>query len=241
MKNQNIFSSKNQKQLNLREDSITVKDTELLPVKISKRPQTDVDKKVIDPKYYNSFNFSKLSSVFTNTKMTIGITSANQQDGKTLVASNMAVSLARGYNQKTLLVDMNFTRPNLHKIFSTDLSPGIAEAIYFQKVRVLPTSIDNLYLMTAGNCKQLPPRISDTLVLRQILFALKNKFDFVIIDMSSILPVSDFPIHFINEIDGLISVINAQKTKKGEFNKIFKHLDEDQFIGYVFNRVGEDT
>jgi Mrp family chromosome partitioning ATPase len=240
MSNKNIFkSTETDNEIDLKEGKVSKEESSLLPVHISTTAVTKLDRKTIDAKYYNSFNFSKLASVFGNSKMTIGVTSANKNDGKTLVAANMGVSLASGYKQKTLLIDMNFTRPSLHKVFGTKLSPGIAEAIYFQKIRVIPTTINNLYLMTAGDCKTLTPGIEHTLVVRQILFALKNHFDFVIIDMSSILPINDFPIHFINEIDGLISVIDSKKTKKGEFKKIFKHLDETQFIGYVFNRVSK--
>ncbi len=65
--------------------------------------------------------------------MTIGITSANRNDGKTLVAANMAVSLASAYKQNTLLVDMNFRHPKLHNVFGTNQCPGIAEAIAYKK------------------------------------------------------------------------------------------------------------
>lgn len=236
MSNQNIFKDKESTHNVLMDDNISVEDTARLPVHISPGSVTSIDRKIIDQKYYNSFNFSKLAPLFGNSKMTIGVTSANRNDGKTLVAANMAVSLASGYKQKTLLVDMNFKNPNLHSIFGTQLTPGMAEAIYFQKIRVIPTSVSNLYLMTSGDSNKLTPGIEHTLIIRQILFALKNSFDFVIIDMGSILPITDFPVHFINEIDGLISVIDSQRTKKGEFKKIFKHLDKSQFIGYVFNR-----
>ncbi len=216
---------------------VAVGDSSLLPISITVPALKKANPKVIAPKYFNSFNFSKLAAAFGNSKMSIGITSANRNDGKTLVAANMAVSLASGYKQKTLLVDMNFKRPKLHTIFGTELTPGISEALAFKKMRVVPTSIDNLFLMTAGDSKVIVPGIEHTLVLRQVFYALKMKFDFVIIDMSSILPIDDFPIHFINEIDGLVSVIDSNRTKKAEFKKIFKHLDEAQFIGYIFNRV----
>ena len=236
MSSQNIFTKKENLSVEITKKDSTAKTSDLLPVRISTDTLTTVDRKTISLKYYNSFNFSKLAATFDNTKMTIGITSANRNDGKTLVAANMAVSLASGYNQKTLLVDMNFRHPKLHKIFGTNQCPGMAEAIAQKKVRVVRTSVNNLYLMTAGD-SELTPGIEQTLLLRQILSALKNKFDFVIIDMGSIYPIEDFPIHFINEIDGLIGVIDSKKTKKADFKSIFKHLDESQFIAYVFNRV----
>ena len=238
MSSQNIFTKKENQSVEIKENDHIEKASDLLPVRISTEILTSVDHKTIALKYYNSFNFSKLAATFDNTKMTIGITSASRHDGKTLVAANMAVSLASGYKQKTLLVDMNFKHPKLHKIFGTNQSPGMAEAIAQKKVRVLRTSVNNLYLMTAGDSK-LAPGIEQTLLLRQILSALRNKFDFVIIDMGSINPTADFPIHFINEIDGLIGVIDTKKTKKADFKSIFKHLDESQFIAYVFNRVNK--
>lgn len=238
MSSQNIFTKKGDEAVEIVGNGEVAKSSRSLPVHVSANSLTTVDAKMIALKYYNSFNFSKLAATLDKEKMTIGITSANRNDGKTLVAANMAVSLATGYHQKTLLVDMNFRHPKLHKVFGTDQSPGMAEAIAYKKVRVVPTSVNNLYLMTAGDSK-LAPGIEQTLILRQILSALRHKFDFVIIDMGSIYPVEEFPVHFINEIDGLIGVIDSQKTKKADFKKMFKHLDESQFLAYVFNRVSK--
>lgn len=238
MSSQNIFTNKENLPVEISENDLAEKPSDLLPVRISTDSLTTVDRKTVALKYYNSFNFSKLAASFDHAKMTIGITSANRNDGKTLVASNMAVSLASGYKQKTLLVDMNFKHPKLHKIFGTNQCPGIAEAIAYKKIRVVRTSVNNLYLMTAGD-SEMAPGIEQTLLLREILSALRNKFDFVVIDMGSIYPIEDFPIHFINEIDGLIGVIDSKRTKKGDFKSIFKHLDESQFIAYVFNRVNK--
>lgn len=236
MSTHNNLTKKGNQSVEIIGNGQVAKSSPLLPVHVSADPLTTVDAKMIALKYYNSFNFSKLASTFDKEKMTIGITSANRNDGKTLVAANMAVSLATGYKQKTLLIDMNFRHPKLHKVFGTNQSPGVAEAIAYKKVRVVPTSVNNLYLMTAGD-SNLTPGIEQTLLLRQILFALRNKFDFVVIDMGSIYPIEDFPVYFINEIDGLIGVIDSRKTKKADFKRIFKHLDESQFIAYVFNRV----
>lgn len=238
MGRENIYSIKGSEPIEIIGNDHVVKSSYLLPVHVANGSPTTVDNTQIALKYYNSFNFSKLAETFDKEKMTIGITSANRNDGKTLVASNMAVSLAGGYKQKTLLIDMNFKNPKLHKIFGTDQYPGMADAIAHKEVRVLPTSINNLFLMTAGD-RELIPGIEHTLVLRQILHSLRSEFDFVIIDMGSIYPIEDFPIHFINEIDSLIGVIDSKKTKKADFKRMFKHLDESQFIAYVFNRVSK--
>lgn len=218
---------------------VKVNNAELLPILTSSDVTTRIDRKTINAKYYNSFNFSKLAGSFGDDRMAIGITSANRGEGKTLVASNIAVSLATGYKQKTLLVDMNFEHPSLHTVFGTTQSPGMAEAIAFQRIPVTPSGIDHLYLMTSGDSKSHPPGIEHTMLLRQILKTMKSRFDFIIIDMPSVLPIKGFPVHFINEIDGLISVVDTTRTKKSEFERIFNYIDDSQFIGYVFNRESE--
>lgn len=211
-----------------------------LPMIISDDLIEYYDAKTISMKYTNSFNFSKLAVLYGNLNMTIGITSANKQEGKTLVASNMAVSLASGYHRTTVLVDLNFKNPKLHKVFDAPAAPGVVETMVSKTVHVFPTGFENLYLMTAGDCSKFQPGIQQTLVLRELLYTLKNEFDTVILDMPSVLPISEFPVHFINEIDGLITVVDTKHTKKETLKKIHQHIDEKRFVGYIFNRVDEN-
>lgn len=216
---------------------LPAKGRNILPMVISDRVLEGYNKKIISQKFTNSFNFSKLATVSGNLNMSIGITSANRQEGKTLVASNMAVSLATAYQRTTVLVDLNFKNPQLHKIFNASLEPGVVEAVTSKTVHVSPTAIENLFLMTAGNSSKFSPSIQQTLLLRELLNTLKKEFNTVIVDMSSLLPISESSVHFVNEIDGLITVVDTRHTKKESLKKIFNHIDEKQFVGYIFNRV----
>lgn len=215
-------------------------DSSLVPMNISGNRLDYLDVNTVSEQYYNNFNFSKLSSKYESGKLTLGITSAGKGEGKTLVASNMAVSLARAYRQRTVIVDMNFQNPQLHKVFGGGISPGLAEAMQTQVLRISPTMVENLFLLTAGEVSSYRPGIQDTISLREILYTLKNEFDFIIVDMCSVFPIEDFPIHFINEVDGLIPVIDAKHTKKDQLQKMYKHIDKRRFMGYIFNRVNKD-
>lgn len=212
-------------------------DTSLVPIHITDERLDFVDQRVVAPKYYNNFNFSKLSKRYNELNVTLGITSANKGEGKTLVASNMGVSLAQAYRQRTVLVDLNFKNPQLHTVFGAPQGPGLVEAMETRMLRVNPTMIDDLFLLTAGECMSYKPGIKDTLALREILFTLKHEFDFIIVDMGAVFPFEEFPVHFINEVDGLITVVDAQNTRKEHLQKIFKHVDENRFVGYIFNRM----
>lgn len=211
-------------------------DSGLVPLTIAEKRLDYIDPGIINRKFYNNFNFSKLTDNNGELNNSIGITSANKKEGKTLVASNMAVSLAKGYRQRTILVDLNFNNPQLHKIFGARQDPGLAEAMQSRILRVRQTMVDDLFLLSAGDSKHYEPGIKDTLPLREILYTLKAEFDFVIVDMGPILPIEDFPVHFVNEIDGLLTVIDTQHTRQEHIEDMYKHIDENRVIGYIFNR-----
>lgn len=215
-----------------------VHNPSLVPMVISDDKSTSIDAGIVSRQFYNRFNFSKLAAREGN--LALGVTSANEQEGKTLVASNMAVSLSRAYRQRTVLIDLNFDDPQLHKVFGVRRNPGLVEAMRNRMMRVIPTQIDDLFILPAGDVYNYTPGIEDTISLREILYTLKNEFDFIIADMSAIFPVGEFPIHFVNEIDGLITVIDTTSTKKEQLKKIYKQIDERRFIGYVFNRFNEE-
>ena len=217
--------------------SSVVHNTSEVPLSIIEYGSDYIDEQVVHQKYFNSFNFSKLSKRFDTLNVALGVTSANVGEGKTLVASNMAVSLAQAYQQRTVLVDLNFKNPQLHNIFGTSLTPGLSEAFENRMLKVSPTRINDLYLLSAGDVQRYKPSIKDTLPLREILSTLKTEFDFTIVDMSSVLPVEDFPIHFINEMDGLIAVVDTQGTRQEHLQKVFKHIDENRFVGYILNKI----
>jgi Mrp family chromosome partitioning ATPase len=215
----------------------SISEASLIPMSYMDEVGADIDLDIVAPRFYNKFNFSKLAIKNESIALALGITSANRQEGKTLVASNMAVSLAQAYQQRTVLVDLNFHNPQLHKIFGTSREPGLAEALQHRILRINPTQVDDLYLLSAGDITEYQPGIKDTLALREILFTLKNEFDFIIVDLSSVFPIEEFPVHFLNEMDGLITVVDNKNTKKEHLREIYKHIDEHRFIGYIFNRT----
>ena len=112
---------------------------------------TTVDEHVVNVRYYNAFNYSLLSAEHQETQVTIGITSPNRGDGKTLVACNLAVSLALGLQRKTVLVDLNTANPTLHEVFGVAEQPGLSEAFTNGKIHVSRTVVEHLSVLSAGS------------------------------------------------------------------------------------------
>jgi protein-tyrosine kinase len=207
------------------------------------------DQDVIDFQFYNSFNYSLLSNNGTNVRLCIGITSPNPAEGKTLIASNLAVSLSLGYQKKAVVVDLNVQQPRMRDIFGIASGPGLIDALQVGPIHVYRTSVENLSVVPAG-----PPRtkrsdgsklvsqmmrIEHTAAFGDIIFSLQQEFDFVIVDMPSI-HTKNFPILFANQLDGILVVLAAGKTRREDISKMFRHLNERQVLGFVFNRIKDE-
>jgi Mrp family chromosome partitioning ATPase len=220
-----------------------------------------VDEQVIKFQYYNSFNYSFLSRDQDSVSMTLGITSPNPGEGKTLVACNLAVSLAMGSRKKTVLVDLNVYNPCLHRVFGTERGPGLAEALRGGNIHVTQTQIDNLCVLTADNFVSVQdgkvasppfssfatqPLVHPALSLDQLasfrdtIYSLEQEFEFVIVDMPS-LNTQGFPVLYANQLNGLVVVVNTGATKKEEINGIFHQINERQVLGFVFNRFTDGS
>ena len=208
------------------------------------KSQLPVDPEIVRYQYYNSFNYSVLAQPRENVKLILGITSPNEGEGKTTTAANLAVSLTLGSRKRTLIIDMNLKSPRLHDIFGAGNGPGLIEALHGAPINIIPTALDNLYVLTAGrNSSKLNSRaaigIEYTSAFGEVLHRVESEFDFVIVDMPA-LSRREFPILFINHLHGLLVVVELGKTKRRDVDKIFRQLNNNQVLGFVFNRVPED-
>ncbi len=121
------------------------------------------------------------------------ITSALGSEGKTTLATQLAMSLARA-QRNTVLVDFDLRQPKLNGALGLPLGPGVCEAIRGQGNivdMVQETETSRLSVVTAGAwSRQVLADLSNGAV-GTVLEQLRAKFDFVIIDSSPLLPIVD--------------------------------------------------
>jgi capsular exopolysaccharide synthesis family protein len=121
------------------------------------------------------------------------VTSAAEGEGKTSLAGQLAASLARAW-RKTLLVDGDLRKPAAHQLFDLPGEPGLSEVLRGEAELsdvVKPTAVSRLSLIPAG---QYDAHALEALAQEQVgnLFAqIKDEFDFVVVDSSPVLPVTD--------------------------------------------------
>ncbi len=200
---------------------------------------TFIDGVTVRKRYSNALSALNLPEDFRKIRLSIGVTSPIGGEGKTLIAANLAVSLALAHERKTVLVDMNMTNPGLHKTFGTKLRPGLVESFHNGKVFLSRTKIDKLYLLPAGRHEDFEFGLNSMIPIKDILHSLEQEFEIVIVDMSSVLPIEDFPVAFVSNLDGLLVVIDSRRTKYADVERMFKHINKDQAFGFVMNNMDE--
>lgn len=117
-------------------------------------------------------------------KVTLAITSPGPGDGKSLVASNLALSFAEG-GWRTVLVDADLRRGFLNETFELPATPGLIE--YLEGTSPLddvlnPTHHANLTVIAGGTRHRRAPELLATPRMQELVATLARSFDAIIID-----------------------------------------------------------
>jgi len=144
------------------------------------------------------------------------ITSPNPGDGKSTVAANIAIAMARSGN-KVLLVEANFRRPALARLFDVPDALGLSNVLVGMNSAsetIQATAVENLDLLVGGATPPSPADLLGSLAMRRFLDEQKKNYDRVIVDGAPILVVADS--HLLAEIvDGVVLVLRANENTRG--------------------------
>ncbi|MDP2863375.1 MAG: AAA family ATPase, partial [Desulfobacterales bacterium] len=198
-----------------------------------------------------NINFVKLEKDIK----TIAFTSSAPQEGKTTVAVNLAIAMAQ-MGKKVLLVDGDFRRPVISKIFGIPSVPGLTDVILgnyewrsvvrsitdiimgkmtMEEIMVTP-GLDNLYIMTCGTIAPNPAELISTRVNADFIKESHEEYDFVIIDAPPILAATDAAI-WGTKVDGVIIVYKVGTVARGALKRAKAQVDnvKARLIGVVLN------
>ncbi|MEW6193633.1 MAG: CpsD/CapB family tyrosine-protein kinase [Bacteroidota bacterium] len=223
-----------------KESGIEIERT-LKPVIFNANHGKSVNEKIVNYHLYNSFNYSLFingpSGKNKNIKCMLGVTSANQGEGKTTTACNLATALSLSSQRKTILIDLNTYSPRIHEIFGMPNSPGFSDALLGDEICVTPTQIENLSVLPSGNLKILPP--NRLINFNIVAYSLLQKFEFLIVDMTSV-DSKHFPTLIANQLNGLIVVVESSRTKRRDISRLFRRVNEKNVIGFVMNKANDE-
>lgn len=169
------------------------------------------------------------------------VTSAMLSEGKSTVSSFLAITAAVRKGLKTLLIDCDLRRPNMHNHYSVPREHGIAEIIiegFNPRDAVKKTEIEKLDVLTAGHEINNPSTVFDPEAIGVLIDEMKFYYDLIVIDSPPLLPVSD-PMLLAPKVDGVLLVIKAGATQKEVARRANEILENSNcnVLGVVLNNV----
>jgi capsular exopolysaccharide synthesis family protein len=171
------------------------------------------------------------------------VAATDHGEGGTTTAAILASTLARSVNSKILLVDANLRTPALDEVFDQGHGYkllGLSDRILSEAPldqTIYQTDIPNLFFMPCGKAVTSPSYVFDNEPIGAMLSALREQFDFVIFDGS---PLRDYSesCFLAEKMDGVILVVEAERTKTEVVQKIRKDLESTgvNILGVVLNK-----
>lgn len=170
---------------------------------------------------------------------TLLMTSPNPEEGKSTLIFNLAIALAQN-NLKVLLMDGDLRKPSMHKFMEVPLENGLGDILEDDKKfeEVVHKNIKGLDFLSAGTPSTHPAEVLGSRQMETFMKAVKEEYDFILIDSSPYLAVADV-IVLSEHVQAIVFVARYYKTDKRHLRDIkrrFEHIDEKVW-GVVINQV----
>jgi capsular exopolysaccharide synthesis family protein len=164
------------------------------------------------------------------------ITSTIPQEGKSTVAANLACTLARRKQHKTLLLEGDLRRPTVSEKFGLDKVPGLCEWLSgeTESRNIYRLESLGLWILPAGAAPQNPLELMQSGKLSQLMDQLQGWFDWIIIDSPPVLPLADTSI-WSRLSDGILLVTRKGTTEKQQLQHGLETLEKSKLLGALVN------
>ena len=173
------------------------------------------------------------------------VTSAVPGEGKSFIASNLAVNLAQNIAEYVLLVDCDLRRPSIHRRFGFGKVKGLSEHLsngteLFNLL--LKTVVEKLTLLPAGQPPLNPSEILSSAKMADLIDELKSRYDdrYLIFDSPPPLLAPETSA-LAKRVDGIIVVIKYGDTSFKLVEQMIDDLGEEKILGVVLNRFNSHT
>lgn len=170
---------------------------------------------------------------------TILVTSAGSNDGKTWIAANLAISMAKE-GKKVVLIDADLRNPSLHQFFHEERENGLTDV--FQGKRAITDVIkynneDRVGLITAGELPQNTYELMNFKIMEKTLKELKGAVDTVIIDSPPFF-IAD-SVLMASLVDSVLAIVRPNHTLKQSAKAMIEqiHRSGGNLTGVVINRI----
>jgi protein-tyrosine kinase len=170
------------------------------------------------------------------------VTSSIVDEGKTLIAANLAITLARYSENRVLLIEGDLHNPGLHALLGLSHLKGISHwwkdstsnlNDFLYHIEGLP-----LWYLPAGERFDEPGEILQSTRLAESLTQLSGLFDWILVDSTPLIPMADANI-WNRLVDGMLLVVREGVTPVKALKKGLASLDSPKLVGVVLNGASE--
>lgn len=169
----------------------------------------------------------------------IAVTSSTKDEGKSFTSLNLAISMAKDFDEKVLLIEGDLKSPTLHEYLKHPPGFGLTDVLE-GRVDFSASSIQmfegHLSVILAGKTAGNPSRLLSSPKMQEILNSARNYFKYIIIDTPPIIPLADVNI-YSPIVDGILLIIRAARTPRSVVKKALSTISPEKVIGVVLNDV----
>jgi exopolysaccharide/PEP-CTERM locus tyrosine autokinase len=206
-----------------------------------------IDKKLVSFFKPQSFEAEQFKILRTNllypaagkAPRTVLVTSTAPGEGKSFVAANLAISVARDINKYVLLIDCDLRRPVLHYLFGFNSVPGLSDYLSDNTALrdlLLRTAIEKLTILPAGKPPDNPSELLSSKRMSAMINEVAERYSDRIIIIDSPPPKLTAEAQVLaNQVDGILLVIKHGSAKKELVADLIERIGKTKIIGAVVN------
>jgi capsular exopolysaccharide synthesis family protein len=193
--------------------------------------------------FSESFRAVRTNLLFSSAEeggRSVVITSTGPGEGKTVIATNLAVALAQA-GQRVLLIDADMRKPRVHIVLERSQEPGLSNVLVGNakaSEAVQTTAVPGLWVMPAGLHPPNPAELLGSKRFKDLMASVSQHFDWVMIDTPPVMAVTDSSV-VAHLATGVLFVVGAEMTSRHAGLRALEQLEHARakFIGAVLNRV----
>jgi len=176
------------------------------------------------------------------------VTSAHPGEGKTFTSINLGISISQELDRTVLLVDTDLRNPALHHydfandFFGVKISEGLSSYL-LGEVEIpdllLNPGIDKLTILPGGRSLPNSAELLGSSRMEKLVIEMKNRYRgdrIIIFDTPALLTCTD-PLVFSHLIDGILLVVQVERTSPGDIKRMMELLKDKPVIGTVLNKI----
>jgi capsular exopolysaccharide synthesis family protein len=164
------------------------------------------------------------------------VASAMPGEGKTLTATNIALTLSESYKRRVIVIDADLRRPSMHEIFGLPNTCGVNDVLMGKEAPPAFEISPRLSVIPAGRPNPDPLGGLTSPAFESLIKAAAGQYDWVIVDTPPVGLLTDANL-MVGLVDAVVMVVAANKVGFKELQRAADALGRDRIIGVVLNRA----